>query len=73
MAATTASLPWSRPRTTKRPLTRDPVLSIRTDPSQRQALRVVKMSVLVYLYGSVGRDVEVLKMRIREITNARVN
>lgn len=41
--------------------------------SQRQALRVVRMSASVYLYRSVARGAEELKMRIREITNTRVH
>ena len=41
--------------------------------SQRQALRTVKMTASVYLYLSVARESEVLKMRIKEITNTRVH
>jgi putative transposase len=50
-----------------------PELMQRFGSSQRQALRVVRMSASVYLYRSVACDAEVLKMRIREITNARVH
>jgi len=50
-----------------------PELMQRFGSSQRQALRVVRMSASVYLYRSVARDAEVLRMRIREITNTRVH
>jgi len=41
--------------------------------SQRQALRVVRMSASTYLYRSVARDASGLKLRIREITETRVH
>jgi putative transposase len=41
--------------------------------SQRNALRVVKMSASTYLYVSRRKDESVLKQRIKEITNTRVH
>lgn len=41
--------------------------------SQRQALRVVRMSASTSLYRSVARDASGLKLRIREITETRVH
>ncbi len=41
--------------------------------SQRNALRVVKMSASTYLYKSVRKDESALKMRIKEITETRVH
>jgi hypothetical protein len=38
--------------------------------SQRNALRVVKMSISTYLYRSVARDTTALKLRIKEITTS---
>ncbi len=41
--------------------------------SQRQALRVVRMSASTYLYISQRKDESVLKSRIKEITDTRVH
>ena len=41
--------------------------------SQRNALRVVKMSISTYLYRSVARDTTALRLRIQEITQTRVH
>lgn len=41
--------------------------------SQRQALRIVRMSASTYLYVSQRRDERVLKARIKEITDTRVH
>jgi len=41
--------------------------------SERQALRVVKMSPSPYRYRSVARDAGALTMRIKEITATRVH
>ena len=41
--------------------------------SQRNALRVVKMSASTYLYQAVKKDESALKMRIKEITDTRVH
>ncbi len=41
--------------------------------SQRNALRVMKMSASTYLYKSVRKDESALKMRIKEITETRVH
>lgn len=41
--------------------------------SQRNALRVVKMSASTYLYKPVKKDESVLKLRIKEITDTRVH
>ena len=41
--------------------------------SQRQALRVVRMSASTYLYVSRRKDESVLKARIKEITDTRVH
>lgn len=41
--------------------------------SQRQALRVVRMSASTYLYASRRKDESVLKLRIKEITDTRVH
>ena len=41
--------------------------------SQRNALRVVKMSISTYLYRSVARDTTALRLRIKEITQTRVH
>ena len=41
--------------------------------SQRNALRVVKMSTSTYLYKAVKKDESALKMRIKEITDTRVH
>ncbi len=41
--------------------------------SQRNALRVVKMSTSTYLYKAVKKDESALKMRIKEITQTRVH
>jgi putative transposase len=41
--------------------------------SQRNALRVVKMSTSTYLYKAVKKDESVLKLRIKEITQTRVH
>jgi len=41
--------------------------------SQRNALRMVDMSTLVYRYKPVRRDETELKMRIKEITSTRVH
>ncbi len=41
--------------------------------SQRQALRVVRMSASTYLYVSQRKDENVLKSRIKEITDTRVH
>ncbi len=41
--------------------------------SQRNALRVVKMSASTYLYKPVKKDESALKMRIKEITDTRVH
>jgi putative transposase len=40
--------------------------------SQRNALRVVKMSASTYLYKPVKNDDQALTMRIKDITAARV-
>lgn len=41
--------------------------------SQRQALRIVRMSASTYLYVSQRKDESVLKARIKEITDTRVH
>jgi len=41
--------------------------------SQRNALRVMKMSASTYLYKPVKKDESALKMRIKEITDTRVH
>jgi putative transposase len=41
--------------------------------SQRNALRVVKMSASTYLYQAVKKDESALKLRIKEITQTRVH
>ncbi len=41
--------------------------------SQRNALRVVKMSASTYLYQPVRKDESVLKVRIKELTQTRVH
>ena len=41
--------------------------------SQRQALRVVRMSASTYLYVSQRKDENVLKSRIKEVTDTRVH
>ena len=41
--------------------------------SQRNALRVLKMSASTYLYKTVKKDESALKMRIKEITDTRVH
>ena len=41
--------------------------------SQRNALRLVKMSASTYLYKPVKKDESALKMRIKEITDTRVH
>jgi putative transposase len=41
--------------------------------SQRNALRLVKMSASTYLYQPVKKDESALKMRIKEITDTRVH
>lgn len=41
--------------------------------SQRQALRVVRMSASTYLYVPVRKDETVLKARIKEIADTRVH
>ena len=41
--------------------------------SQRQALRIVRVSASTYLYVSSRKDESVLKARIKEITYARVH
>lgn len=41
--------------------------------SQRQALRIVRMSASTYLYVSQRKDENVLKARIKEITDTRVH
>ncbi len=41
--------------------------------SQRNALRIVKMSTSTYLYVSRRKDESVLKSRIKEITDTRVH
>jgi putative transposase len=46
---------------------------LRFDCSQRQALRVVRMSASTYLYVSQRKDENVLKSRIKEITDTRVH
>ncbi len=48
-----------------------PELMQRFGCSQRNALRVVKMSASTYLYRSVVRDATALKLRIKEITQTR--
>jgi transposase-like protein len=50
-----------------------PELMQRFGCSQRNALRVVRMSASSYLYRSVARDASALKMRIKEITQTRVH
>jgi len=50
-----------------------PELMQRFGCSQRNALRVVKMSASTYLYKSVRKDESALKMRIKEITDTRVH
>ena len=45
----------------------------RFDCSQRNALRVVKMSASTYLYRAVKKDESALKLRIKEITQTRVH
>jgi putative transposase len=50
-----------------------PELMQRFGCSQRNALRVVKMSASTYLYKSVRKDESALKMRIKEITETRVH
>ena len=41
--------------------------------SQRQALRIVRMSASTYLYVSQRKDESVLKARIKETTDTRVH
>ena len=41
--------------------------------SQRNALRLVKMSASTYLYQPLKKDESALKMRIKEITDTRVH
>lgn len=41
--------------------------------SQRQALRIVRMSASTYLYVSQRNDESVLKARIKEITDTQVH
>jgi len=41
--------------------------------SQRNALRVVKMSASTYLYKPLRKDESALKMRMKEITDTRVH
>jgi len=50
-----------------------PELMQRFGCSQRNALRVMKMSASTYLYKSVRKDESALKMRIKEITETRVH
>lgn len=50
-----------------------PELMQRFGCSQRNALRVVKMSTSTYLYKAVKKDESALKMRIKEITDTRVH
>ena len=50
-----------------------PELMQRFGCSQRNALRVVKMSASTYLYKPVRKDESALKMRIKEITDTRVH
>lgn len=50
-----------------------PELMQRFGCSQRQALRVVRMSASTYLYASRRKDESVLKLRIKEITDTRVH
>jgi transposase InsO family protein len=41
--------------------------------SERQALRIVRMSASLYRYRSVARDASGLKLRIKEITDTHVH
>lgn len=50
-----------------------PELMQRFGCSQRNALRLVKMSASTYLYRPVKKDESALKMRIKEITDTRVH
>jgi len=50
-----------------------PELMQRFGCSQRNALRVVRMSASTYLYRSVARDATALQLRIKEITQTRVH
>jgi putative transposase len=50
-----------------------PELIQRFGCSQRNALRLVKMSASTYLYQPVKKDESALKMRIKEITDTRVH
>jgi putative transposase len=50
-----------------------PELMRRFGCSQRNALRVVRMSASTYLYASRRKDESVLKSRIKEITDTRVH
>src|ERR1700754_1045679 len=50
-----------------------PELMQRFGCSERNALRIVRMSASTYRYTSTKRDESALKLRIKEITNTRVH